>query len=78
MISFSNIWNYIPPNGTTALVAARFNRDLAQKYHKLIATGKPAKVAITCLMRKLIELENVLIKANRNWQPKQAWPRRIL
>lgn len=55
-----------------ALVAARFNPDLAPKYQDLITAGKPAKVALTCLMRKLIELANALIKADRNWQPKLA------
>ena len=55
-----------------ALVAARFNPDLKDKYEAMRAAGKPAKVALTALMRKLIELANALIKADRNWQPKLA------
>ena len=55
-----------------ALVAARFNPDLKRKYQTMIAAGKPAKVALTTLMRKLIELANTLIKANRKWTPKVA------
>lgn len=55
-----------------ALVVARFNPDLAAKYKVLTSAGKPAKVAITALMRKLIELANTLIKADRKWQPKLA------
>jgi transposase len=55
-----------------ALVAARFNPDLSTKYQAMIKSGKPAKVALTCLMRKLIELANALIKADRKWQPKPA------
>ena len=48
-----------------ALVAARFNPDLKAKYQQLIATGKPAKVAITAVMRKLIVTANALLKTDR-------------
>jgi transposase len=50
-----------------ALVAARFNPDLKAKYQQLIAAGKPAKVAITTVMRKLIITANALLKADRLW-----------
>ena len=50
-----------------ALVACRFNNDLKQKYDQLIAAGKPAKVAITAIMRKLIVLANTLIRQKRAW-----------
>jgi transposase len=50
-----------------ALVAARFNPDLKAKYKKLASAGKPAKVALTAVMRKLIVLANALLKAYRNW-----------
>ena len=53
-----------------ALVAMRFNPDLKAKYQALKAAGKPAKVAITALMRKLIILANALLKAQRKWTPK--------
>jgi transposase len=55
-----------------ALVATRFNPDFKTKYQAMIAGGKPAKVAITAIMRKLIILANTLIKAGRNWQAKRA------
>jgi transposase len=55
-----------------ALVAMRHNPDLKAKYQAMIKAGKPPKVAITVLMRKLIELANALIKANRNWVKKEA------
>lgn len=55
-----------------ALVAARFNPDLRTKYQHLIATGKPAKVALTAIMRKLVVLANALLKAGRTWAPKTA------
>jgi len=55
-----------------ALVAARFNPDMNAKYRQLTCAGKPAKVALTAVMRKLIVLANALLKANRNWAPKYA------
>jgi len=55
-----------------ALVAIRFNPDMKAKYDQLIVAGKPAKVALTAIMRKLIILANALLKADRNWQPKLA------
>ena len=53
-----------------ALVASRFNPDLKTKYNKLRDDGKPPKLALTALMRKLVELANTLIKADRKWTPK--------
>ena len=50
-----------------ALVAARFNPDLKTKYSQLIAAGKPAKVAITAVRRRLIVTANALLKADRLW-----------
>ena len=55
-----------------ALVAMRHNPDLRAKYQAMIKAGKPPKVALTALMRKLIELVNTLIKAERNWVKKGA------
>jgi transposase len=55
-----------------ALVAARFNPDLRQKYQAMTSAGKPAKVALTALMRKLLELANALIGQDRRWLPKTA------
>jgi transposase len=37
-----------------AFVAARYNPDLRQRYQTMIQAGKPAKVALTALMRKMI------------------------
>src|ERR1700721_3590835 len=45
-----------------ALVAARFNPDMKVKYAHLIQTGKPAKVALTAIMRKLVVPANALLK----------------
>lgn len=52
-----------------ALVALRFNQDMKAKYQELIKRGKPPKVAITALMRKLVILANALLRDNRKWTP---------
>ena len=45
-----------------ALVAARYNPILKAFYQRLVAAGKPKKVAITAVMRKLVVLLNHLLK----------------
>jgi len=45
-----------------ALVAARSNRHLKEFYQRLRQAGKPAKVALTAVMRKLIVLMNHTLK----------------
>ncbi|MEE2950718.1 MAG: IS110 family transposase, partial [Pseudomonadota bacterium] len=39
---------------------------------RLVANGKPKKVAITAVMRKLVVLANALLKKGRKWTPKPA------
>lgn len=55
-----------------ALVAARHNPDMCDKYQSMIERGKPQKVALTAILRKLIELANTLIKADREWVQNDA------
>jgi len=55
-----------------ALVAIRFNADMKSKYQALLAAGKPPKVAIVAVMRKLAILANALLREQRNWTPKAA------
>ena len=55
-----------------ALVAIRFNADMKAAYQALTAAGKPPKIAITAVMRKLVILANALLHHGRNWQPKAA------
>jgi transposase len=45
-----------------ALVASQRNHLLKPFYQRLIAAGKPAKVALTAIMRKLIVLMNHILK----------------
>jgi transposase len=50
-----------------ALAAVRFNADLKAKYLAFRKTGKPPKVALTAIMRKLVVLANALLRDNRTW-----------
>ena len=58
-----------------ALVAVRHNPDLKAKFERLRAAGKPHKVALTAVMRSLLELANALLAQDRPWAekaPRQA------
>ena len=50
-----------------AVVAIRYNPDLKRKYEALVANGKPRKVALTAVMRKLLVLANTLVQQDRIW-----------
>lgn len=50
-----------------ALVAARFNPDLKAKFEALVTAGKPPKLAITAIMRKMLILANALLRDRREW-----------
>jgi len=52
-----------------ALTASRASPDMAQFYNRLRNNGKPFKVAITAVMRKLAIIANTLITENRKWSP---------
>lgn len=55
-----------------ALVASRFNQDMKRNYDQLIKNGKPPKVALTAVMRKLVILANALLRDGRKWKPNSA------
>jgi transposase len=55
-----------------ALVAIRFNPPLKAKYLALRQAGKPAKIAIVAIMRKLVIIANALLRDNRKWSPEIA------
>jgi transposase len=50
------------------IVAVRFNHDLRAFYERLRAAGKPAKLALTACMRKLLTILNAMLHANTPWQ----------
>ena len=45
-----------------ALSAARYNPTLKAFYQRLIAAGKPKRLALTAVARKLVILANSLLK----------------
>ena len=55
-----------------AVSAVRHNPDLARKYAELRERGKPSKVALTAIMRKMVVLANALLKQDRLWTPSPA------
>jgi transposase len=55
-----------------ALAAIRTNLDLKAFHQRLRDNGKPPKVAITAVMRKLLVLANSLVAQNRTWTPRPA------
>ena len=50
-----------------ALAAARANPDLHAFRDRLKAAGKPARLILTAVLRKLVTLANILIRENRLW-----------
>ena len=55
-----------------ALVASRRNPPLTAFYQRLRNAGKPAKLAIIAVARKLVVLANSLVAQNRIWNPQPA------
>ena len=49
------------------LVATRFNPRIRAFYIRLLAKGKPKKVALVAAMRKLLTILNTLIKKDELW-----------
>jgi transposase len=52
-----------------ALVAVRHNPVLATFYRRLIAGGRPKKVALIAASRKLLTILNAILRDRRAWQP---------
>jgi transposase len=55
-----------------ALVAARWNPVLRPFYQRLRAGGKPAKVALVAVARKLLTILNAMMRDQRPWQSAYA------
>ena len=51
-----------------ALTAARYNPVLKRFYDHLLELGKPKKVALTAVMRKLLTILNAIVRDQTNWQ----------
>lgn len=54
------------------LTAVRHNPPLKDFYQRLVAAGKPKKVALVAAMRKLLTVLNAIVKANSRWNPETA------
>ena len=52
-----------------ALVASRHNPQMKTAYLSLREQGKPAKVALIAVARRLLVTANALVKANQSWGP---------
>jgi len=52
----------------SALVASRYNPALKAFYRRLLAAGKPKKLALTALMRKLLTILNAIARDKKPWQ----------
>ena len=51
-----------------ALVASRFNPVIRDFYQRLLASGKPKKLALTACMRKLLVILNSMLKHRSSWR----------
>lgn len=51
-----------------AVTASRHNPVLKSFYERLIAKGKPAKLALVALMRRLVVFANAVLRSGQPWQ----------
>ena len=56
----------------SALVASRRNPVIRAFYLRLLAAGKPRKVALTACMRKLLTILNAMARTQTPWNPALA------
>jgi transposase len=56
----------------STLTATRYNPVIRAFYQRLRAAGKPAKVALTACMRKLLTILNAMLRSNTAWQHAHA------
>jgi transposase len=50
-----------------ALVASRRNPTIARFYQRLLAAGKPKKLALVACMRKLLTILNAMVREGKPW-----------
>ena len=65
------VWGGRAPVRTALYMAAlcgrRWNPQLRPFYDRLIAAGKPKKVALIACARKLLTIVNAMVRDNRPW-----------
>lgn len=55
-----------------ALCTIRHDLSAKKKYDQLVQAGKPPKVALTAIMRKLVVVANALLRDGRSWSENRA------
>ena len=55
-----------------AMVASRFNPVIRDFCQRLLAAGKPKKVALTACMRKLLVILNSMLKSRSPWSAERV------
>ena len=55
-----------------ALAASRYNPTIRDFYQRLVAAGKPKKLALTACMRKLLIILNSMLKHRSPWRAERA------
>jgi len=55
-----------------ALVATRHNPAIQTFYARLLAAGKPKKLALTACMHKLLTILNAMVRSNTVWRANVA------
>jgi len=58
------------------LVAVRHNRVIREFYERLVAAGKPKKVALVACMRKLLTILNAMVRDQKPWSSSAPLPTR--
>ncbi len=51
------------------LAAIQFNPVIGRFYQRLVAAGKPKKVALVACMRKLLTILNAIVRSGKSWDP---------
>ncbi len=54
------------------LAATRHNHVIREFYERLLAAGKPKKVALTACMRKLLLILNNMVRSGQYWREQSA------
>lgn len=53
-----------------AVTAIQFNQDLKAFYRRLVTAGKPSKLALTAVMRKMLVCLNAMMRDRASWSPR--------
>jgi transposase len=57
-----------------ALVASRYNPTIRAFYQRLLARGKPKKLALIACARKLLAILNQLLRTGQRWTSREPTP----